>query len=132
MGDTEPVIEDGANGVQDPVQECTDLINNRGCVKQFVNGGNNILIYISLLAYLENCTLPTMGNGHRTSFVPCNAELLVKCPKNFLKNYQLKMMQSKHNLIKTSDKEMNKEYLFDIKKCLYLLNTDCLNYIDHK
>jgi len=38
MGDTEPVIEDGANGVQDPVQECTDLINNRGCVKQFVNG----------------------------------------------------------------------------------------------
>ena len=42
------------------------------------------------------------------------------------------MMQSKHNLIKTSDKEMNKEYLFDIKKCLYLLNTDCLNYIDHK
>ena len=25
---------------QDPVQECTDLINNRGCVKQFVNGGN--------------------------------------------------------------------------------------------
>jgi len=23
---------------QDPVQECTDLINNRGCVKQFVNG----------------------------------------------------------------------------------------------
>ena len=24
---------------QDPVQECTDLINNRGCVKQFVNGG---------------------------------------------------------------------------------------------
>ena len=99
MGDTEPVIEDGANGVQDPVQECTDLINNRGCVKQFVNGGNNILIYISLLAYLENCTLPTMGNGHRTSFVPCNAELLVKCPKNFLKNYQLKMMQSKHNLI---------------------------------
>ena len=30
--------EAGAEG-QDPVQECTDLINNRGCVKQFVNGG---------------------------------------------------------------------------------------------
>jgi len=36
MGDTEP-LEDGVK-VQDPVQECTDLINNRGCVKQFVNG----------------------------------------------------------------------------------------------
>ena len=40
MGDTEPVVEDGLM-VQDPVQECTDLINNRGCVKQFVNGGNH-------------------------------------------------------------------------------------------
>ena len=29
---------------QDPVQECTDLINNRGCVKQFVNGGNILLL----------------------------------------------------------------------------------------
>ena len=34
---TEPGVE-GSEG-QDPVQECTDLINNRGCVKQFVNGG---------------------------------------------------------------------------------------------
>jgi len=25
-------------GIQDPVQECNDLINNRGCVKQYVNG----------------------------------------------------------------------------------------------
>ena len=62
MGDTEPVIEDGANGVQDPVQECTDLINNRGCVKQFVNGGN--LDYICS-THLANCTLPpwAMGTG---------------------------------------------------------------------
>lgn len=35
--DTQVPGEAGAEG-QDPVQECTDLINNRGCVKQFVNG----------------------------------------------------------------------------------------------
>lgn len=33
--DTE--AEDGVL-IQDPVQECNDLINNRGCVKQYVNG----------------------------------------------------------------------------------------------
>ena len=30
--------EDGAL-IHDPVQECNDLINNRGCVKQYVNKG---------------------------------------------------------------------------------------------
>jgi len=32
---------DGADddeAIEDPVQECNDLINNRGCVKQYVNG----------------------------------------------------------------------------------------------
>ena len=38
--DTE--AEDGVL-IQDPVQECNDLINNRGCVKQYVNGGKEIL-----------------------------------------------------------------------------------------
>ena len=32
--------EDGAL-IHDPVQECNDLINNRGCVKQYVNKGGN-------------------------------------------------------------------------------------------
>ena len=39
IGDTSPAILDSGEVVQDPVQECTDLINNRGCVKQFVDGG---------------------------------------------------------------------------------------------
>ena len=30
------------DNMQDPVQECNDLINNRGCVKQYVNGGKII------------------------------------------------------------------------------------------
>ena len=30
--------EDGSM-IHDPVQECNDLINNRGCVKQYVNRG---------------------------------------------------------------------------------------------
>ena len=34
------VDEDGAL-IHDPVQECNDLINNRGCVKQYVNKGAN-------------------------------------------------------------------------------------------
>ena len=38
-GDTEAATSEAGARVQDPVQECTDLINNRGCVKQFVNGG---------------------------------------------------------------------------------------------
>jgi len=33
----EDEVEDGLV-IQDPVQECNDLINNRGCVKQYVNG----------------------------------------------------------------------------------------------
>ena len=52
MGDTEP-LEDGVK-VQDPVQECTDLINNRGCVKQFVNGG-----------IIFSCTLMTFTNASK-------------------------------------------------------------------
>ena len=44
MGDT-GALEEGALDTEgtagDPVQECTDLINNRGCVKQFVNGGKS-------------------------------------------------------------------------------------------
>ena len=38
VGDT-TTAQDIEIPAQDPVQECTDLINNRGCVKQFVNGG---------------------------------------------------------------------------------------------
>ena len=34
--------EDGVR-IQDPVQECNDLINNRGCVKQYVNGGEEFV-----------------------------------------------------------------------------------------
>lgn len=37
VGDTSS-LQDPETAPQDPVQECTDLINNRGCVKQFVNG----------------------------------------------------------------------------------------------
>lgn len=37
VGDT-TTAQDIEIPAQDPVQECTDLINNRGCVKQFVNG----------------------------------------------------------------------------------------------
>ena len=40
VGDTTALDTDTERQDQDPVQECTDLINNRGCVKQFVNGGN--------------------------------------------------------------------------------------------
>jgi len=36
QGNGEEVDEDGAL-IHDPVQECNDLINNRGCVKQYVN-----------------------------------------------------------------------------------------------
>lgn len=35
---SEKVDQGGMIGIADPVQECNDLINNRGCVKQFVNG----------------------------------------------------------------------------------------------
>ena len=38
--DDQEVDEDGAL-IHDPVQECNDLINNRGCVKQYVNKGGN-------------------------------------------------------------------------------------------
>jgi len=38
VGDTTALDTDTERQDQDPVQECTDLINNRGCVKQFVNG----------------------------------------------------------------------------------------------
>ena len=38
--DNQEVDEDGAL-IHDPVQECNDLINNRGCVKQYVNKGGN-------------------------------------------------------------------------------------------
>ena len=34
------IVQSGLVGIHDPVQECNDQINNRGCVKQFVNGGN--------------------------------------------------------------------------------------------
>ena len=32
-------LDEDGSVLHDPVQECNDLINNRGCVKQYVNKG---------------------------------------------------------------------------------------------
>ena len=55
-GDTEAASSEAGARVQDPVQECTDLINNRGCVKQFVNGGK-YLNQIIKCSYFKKRTL---------------------------------------------------------------------------
>ena len=64
-GDTEAATSEAGARVQDPVQECTDLINNRGCVKQFVNGGKYLKsnetggkICGDISSVTRNCQLP--------------------------------------------------------------------------
>jgi len=77
-GDTEAATSEAGARVQDPVQECTDLINNRGCVKQFVNGvvllrgcwldGTNKCLKNGAA---EVCTCSSdLCNGGRASVVP--------------------------------------------------------------
>ena len=50
--------EDGAL-IHDPVQECNDLINNRGCVKQYVNKG----------VFKVNTVKETLENTRRDCFL---------------------------------------------------------------
>ena len=64
MGDT-GALEEGALDTEgtagDPVQECTDLINNRGCVKQFVNGGKSgIMRCLAVRVYFLSETIDLM------------------------------------------------------------------------
>ena len=62
-GDT-PSHGGADTGGQDPVQECTDLINNRGCVKQFVNGGRRASLAVSSLSNTSlSCPLYNLINA---------------------------------------------------------------------
>ena len=62
-GDT-PSHGGADTGGQDPVQECTDLINNRGCVKQFVNGGRRASLAVSSLSNTSlSCPLSNLINA---------------------------------------------------------------------